>query len=71
MLDVNHQDLQSTAQKLGFVGITSDMTVVDLGSNTNEKGKPEYQVGDKIALEPNYMAVARLLNSKFIEKHFV
>jgi hypothetical protein len=54
-----------------FVGITSDMTVVDIGDNKNADGKLRYKVGDMICLDPSYIAVARLLNSKFIEKKFL
>lgn len=34
-------------------------------------GKKKYHVGDEIVFKTNYMAVARLLNSKFIDKRFV
>jgi hypothetical protein len=50
--------------------MTSDMLVVDIGSNKTKDGKKIYVVGDKIKFKPNYMAVARLLNSKFIVKRF-
>jgi hypothetical protein len=45
--------------------------VVDIGSNKTEEGKKKYHVGDEIVFKTNYMAVARLLNSKFIDKNFV
>jgi putative aminopeptidase FrvX len=47
------------------------MTVVDIGKNKTDDGKKKFQVGDTICFKPNYMAVARLLNSKFIDKEFV
>jgi hypothetical protein len=46
------------------------MLVVDLGANKTAEGKKKYGVGDKLKFKPNYMAVARLLNSKFIDKRF-
>lgn len=70
LLDVNKEDLNSIDQELQFVGVTSDMMVMDVGNNKSQKGK-KYSIGDKIKFEPNYMAVARLLNSKFIDKSFV
>ena len=47
------------------------MMVVDIGSNKTEFGEKKYHVGDEIVFKTNYMAVARLLNSKFIDKRFV
>ncbi len=71
MLDVDRQDIDSSDQTIKFVGITSDMTVIDIGSNKTPEGKTKYHVGDTICLKPSYMGVARLLNSKFIDKKFV
>lgn len=68
LLDVDHSDISSLDGDLSFVGITSDMLVVDIGKNKDEKGKTKYKVGDKLKFKPSYMAVARLLNSKFIDK---
>lgn len=70
MLDVEKEDIIALDKDLKFVGITSDMLVVDIGNNRTKTGKVKYQIGDKISFKPNYMAVARLLNSKFIEKRF-
>lgn len=71
LLDVDHEGLISNDKNISFVGITSDMTVIDIGDNKDEKGNRIYHVGDRICLDPNYIAVARLLNSKFIEKKFI
>lgn len=69
MLDVDKADIEFIEEKgLSFVGITSDMIVIDVGNNKTESGQKKYRVGDKIKFKPSYMAVARLLNSKFIEK---
>ena len=71
LLDVSKEDIKFIDNSIEFVGITSDMTVVDLGKNKNKDGSIRYKAGDKINFTPNYMAVARLLNSKFIEKIYV
>ena len=70
LLDVYKEDIEAVDKDLQFVGITSDMLVVDLGINKTKDGKTKYNIGDKIKFKPNYMAVARLLNSKFIDKKF-
>lgn len=71
LLDVNVEDIDCINEEIEFVGVTSDMTVVDLKKNKNSDGTDRYKVGDQLKFTPNYMAVARLLNSKFIEKVFV
>lgn len=71
LLDVDHNDLESFDENINFVGITSDMLVIDLGRNKTTNGKPKYKISDKIKFKPNYMAVARLLNSKFIDKKYM
>jgi len=70
LLDVDKEDLESIDKDLSFVGVTSDMLVVDIGTNKTASGKKRYKIGDKMHFKPNYMAVARLLNSKFIDKVF-
>lgn len=62
-IDVDTNDLILRDQNIQFIGTTSDMTVYDLGNNSKK-----YKVGDKIHFLPNYMATARLLNSKYITK---
>jgi len=70
LLDVDKDDIEAIDKDLKYVGITSDMLVVDIGTNKTEEGKQKFKIGDKIYFKPNYMAVARLLNSKFIDKVF-
>lgn len=70
LLDVDKKDIEVMDQSVSFVGVTSDMIVLDLGSNKTKDGKQKYRIGDVIPFKPNYMAVARLLNSKFIDKKF-
>lgn len=62
-IDVDTEDLTLRDKNIEFIGTTSDMTVYDLGDN-----KKNYKVGDRIHFLPNYMAAARLLNSKYITK---
>lgn len=71
ILDVNFDDLELVDEGLKFVGITSDMLVLDIGNNSTKEGKNLYKTGDQITFRPNYMAVARLLNSKFIDKEYI
>jgi predicted amino acid racemase len=62
-IDVETNDLLCLDPTVKFVGTTSDMTVFDLGKNGNK-----YKVGDVLKFKPNYMATARLMNSKYITK---
>lgn len=71
LLDVDKEDIEPIDNTVKFVGITSDMLVVDLGENIDENGKQKYSVGNKVHFKPGYMGVARLLNSKFIEKIYI
>lgn len=71
LMDVDHTNLETTDQDLSFVGITSDMMVVDVGDNEGKDGKPKYETSQPIRFTPNYMGVARLLSSKFIDKRYV
>ena len=70
LLDVDKKDLEAVDEDLTFVGVTSDMLVVDIGNNKTSSGDKKYKIGDIMHFKPNYMAVARLLNSKFIDKRF-
>ncbi len=62
-IDVDVNNLWNKDRSISFAGTTSDMTVYDLGEKSNK-----YKVGNKIHFFPNYMAVARLTNSKYISK---
>jgi predicted amino acid racemase len=68
ILDVDVDDIFPSDKSITFAGTTSDMTVYDLGDNKKKDGKQKYKVGDQIVFKPNYMAVARLMNTPFIEK---
>lgn len=71
LLDVDQKDLEFLDTDLEYIGISSDMIVLDIGKNKTKDGKKKYKIGDKVHFKPNYMAVARLLNSKFIAKKYV
>ncbi len=71
LLDVDQKDIEFIDVTLNFVGITSDMLVIDIGKNKTKEGNQKYKIGDKIHFKPSYMAVARLLNSKFIAKKYL
>ncbi len=71
LLDVDKSDIDTEDADISFVGITSDMLVIDVGTNKDKLGKTKYKVGDKIKFKPSYMGVARLLSSKFIDKVYV
>lgn len=62
-LDVDHHNLIPKDKTIKFVGTTSDMTVYNLGQKSSK-----YKVGHQLHFSPNYMAVARLTNSKYMTK---
>lgn len=63
LLDLDPKYITSVEGGYEVVGASSDMLVLDLGSNeTNHK------VGDIIRLKLKYMGVLQLLNSSYIEK---
>jgi ornithine racemase len=66
VVDVDNNYLKPKDKKVGFLGTTSDLTVYSIGNNT--KG---YATGKTLAFQPNYMAVAQLMNSKYISKKII
>ncbi len=66
VVDVDINNIKPKDQSAQFVGTTSDLTVYSLG-----KKPKEYKTGKMLRFSPEYMAVARLMNSKFIEKEIV
>lgn len=71
LIDVDRENIDVLDKGVSFFGMTSDMLVVDLGKNRKPDGSFKYKVGDQIRFKPNYMAVVRLLNSKFIDTRFI
>jgi predicted amino acid racemase len=70
ILDVDVEELKPKDKEIRFAGTTSDMSVYDLGPVQKDR-KCRYKVGDKVKFTPSYMAVARLMNSKFIDKQIL
>lgn len=70
LLDVDVHELTPKDKNIRFAGTTSDMSVYDLGPAVKDT-MCKYKVGDKIKFTPSYMAVARLMNSKFIDKRII
>ena len=62
VLDVDVNNLIGKNKSISYFGTTSDMTVFDLGNS-----KSKIKVGHQLKFTPNYMAAARLLNSKYVE----
>ena len=62
-LDVDTKNLTPKDENINFVGTTSDMTVYDLGKNNNN-----YHVHDQLQFMPNYMSIARIMNSRYMSK---
>jgi predicted amino acid racemase len=65
-LDVELDDLTLKNKQIKFMGTTSDMTVYDLGA---KRGK--WRVGGALHFQPNYMAVARLMNNRYVTKRVI
>ncbi|MBN2615037.1 MAG: alanine/ornithine racemase family PLP-dependent enzyme [Bacteroidales bacterium] len=63
LLDVDYEHLQPVDESVSFVGASSDMLVIDLG--TNQSG---YKVGDLLHFRMDYMGALRIINSRYIEK---
>lgn len=70
ILDVDVHELTPKDPEIHFAGTTSDMSVYDFGPIDKET-RCRYKVGDKVNFNPSYMAVARLMNSKFIDKRII
>jgi predicted amino acid racemase len=62
-IDVDPRNLISIDKKVKFFGNSSDLSVYDLGENSQG-----YNVGDVLTFRLNYMGVAQLMNSKYIKK---
>lgn len=63
VIDVDSTNLTPKNRQAQFLGTTSDLTVYSLGLDISK-----YQKEKLMHFKPNYMAVARLMNSKFIKK---
>ena len=67
LVDVDNSHMMIKDKKLSFSGTTSDMTVLNF-KKSEKTMRNTYKGGKKVSFKPDYMAVARLMNSKFITK---
>ncbi len=65
LLDIEVNHLNPIDPTMEIAGASSDMIVMDLGSNSKQ-----YKVGDTIEFRVDYMGLLRLMNSTYIEKMF-
>lgn len=63
VLDVEEGQLEFHDPEITIAGSSSDVMVVDLGKN-----KKNYKVGDYLKLNLGYLAILRIMNSRYIEK---
>jgi ornithine racemase len=63
LLDVEEKHIHPTDNEISFVGASSDMLVIDLGTNKNK-----YKVGDLLEFKMDYMGTLRIINSRYIDK---
>ncbi|MEQ8624189.1 MAG: alanine/ornithine racemase family PLP-dependent enzyme [Vicingaceae bacterium] len=63
VLDVDEDQLKLIDDDISIVGSSSDVMVIDLGTN-----KKNYKVGDYISFNLGYLAILRVMNSRYIEK---
>lgn len=66
LLDVDKDHIWPMDKTVRFSGASSDMIVVNLGTNPNG-----YKVGDLLEFGLDYMGTLRVMNSRYIEKHVV
>lgn len=66
MMDVDADNVSPLDEDVTFAGTTSDMTVYDI-----TRSSELYRVGDALRFRPNYMAVARLMHSKYISTEVI
>ncbi|NLN74568.1 MAG: alanine/ornithine racemase family PLP-dependent enzyme [Bacteroidales bacterium] len=66
LLDAEIEHMELSDKSLNFVGASSDMIVIDLHHNKNN-----YKVGDLIEIKLDYMAILRVMNSRYIDKKII
>lgn len=66
VVDVDNNYLKPKDKNVEFLGTTSDLSVYSIAKNN--KG---YRTGKTLAFQPNYMAVAQLMNSRYITKNII
>ena len=66
LLDIEAEHLTPVDPDVEIAGASSDMIVIDLKKNENN-----YQVGDLLEFNVDYMGALRLFNSNYIDKRVV
>jgi predicted amino acid racemase len=66
LLDSPPDHVTPMDRDIRFVGNSSDMTVFDLGSNDRA-----HRVGSALSFTPDYLGVANLMGSRFVEKRLL
>jgi predicted amino acid racemase len=62
-VDVDTENIKPKDKSAEFLGTTSDLTVYSLAKNIKQ-----YQNRRTLSFQPNYLAVAQLMNSRYISK---
>lgn len=63
LLDVNPDFLRPVDKKINIIGASSDMLIIDLGSNIDD-----YRIGSIVKFGMSYMGALSLMNSRYIDK---
>lgn len=66
LLDVEPDHITPIDETLEIVGESSDMIVIDLGTNPKN-----YKVGDLVEFKLDYMGILRVMNSVYVDKKVV
>jgi len=64
LLDVDRNHITPKDPDVKVVGVSSDVTVVDLGKN-----QKKYKTGDFLEFKVDYTGILKILNSKYIDKY--
>jgi ornithine racemase len=65
LLDIDETNIQPVQKDMTIVGVSSDMIVLDLGTNPRD-----LKMGDLIEFSMNYMGILRIMNSDYVDKRF-
>ena len=68
LLDVDVNEIEPISPNVKFIGTSSDMTVYEVKMDS---GRKKHRVGGQIRFRPSYMAVARLINTKYVQKKVI
>jgi len=71
VLDYGKLDVENKNPDMKFAGSSSDMSVYNVKQITKKDGNKMYKVGSKVQFNLDYMGVARLMTSKYIDKRVV